>query len=240
MIIFPAIDIKDGKVVRLLQGQFDKVTEYDHDPVAMAQKWQDEGAQWLHVVDLDGAKDGKILNLPIILKIAQTVSIPIEMGGGIRTIDDIKQLIDGGISRVILGTRAIQNREFLKEALAKWGDKIAVSIDCSNGMVAQRGWQSTSDLKATEFVKELETLGVQCIIYTDIARDGMLNGPNFEGLEEILNSTTIPVIASGGVANLDDLKKLSTLQSKGVIGAITGKAIYEGKLNIKDALELKD
>ena len=238
MIIFPAIDIQEGKVVRLEQGHFDEVTEYSGAPAAMAKLWEDKGAQWLHVVDLDGAKTGELQNTDIILKIAQSVNIPVQTGGGIRTEDDIQKLLDGGVTRVILGTKAIEDRSFLKKILDRWQERIAVSLDCNNGMIAERGWTETSNIKATDFVKELESLKVSCLIYTDIARDGMLTGPNFESLEELAAVTQIPIIASGGISNIDDIRKLLTLESKGVCGAIIGRAIYEGKLNLKEALAL--
>lgn len=238
MIIFPAIDIKGGNVVRLSQGNFDEVTEYSGSPVATAKLWEDKGAQWLHVVDLDGAKTGEMQNTDKILELAQSINIPVQTGGGIRTEEDIQKLLTGGIARVILGTRVIEDRSFLKKILDQWSDKIAVSLDCSNGMVAQRGWTSTSNVKATDFVKELEALGLSCLIYTDIARDGMLSGPNFEGLEEMAACTNIPIIASGGISNIEDIKKLIALEDKGIVGAITGRAIYEGKLDLKEALNL--
>ena len=236
MIIFPAIDIKKGNVVRLLQGKFDEVTEYSGAPTATAKLWEEKGAQWLHVVDLDGAQTGEMQNIDTILRIAQSTNIPVQTGGGIRKKEDIRKLLEGGTARVILGTKAIEDRTFLKEIIDQWKDKIAVSLDCSNGMLAQRGWTSISNLKATDFVKDLEALGLSCLIYTDIARDGMLTGPNFESLIELAETTNIPIIASGGVSNIEDIKKLLTIQDKGIIGAITGKAIYEGKLDLKEAI----
>ncbi len=236
MIIFPAIDIQGGKVVRLIQGKFDAVTEYSHDPVSIAQQWQEMGAEWLHLVDLDGAKTGKIQNLDVIKRVASSVDIPVQMGGGIRTKEDIAQLIEGGVSRVILGTKVLDDTTFLVDVLSSWTDKIAVSLDCTNGFVARHGWTSTSDVKATEFAKELELLGLKCLIYTDIARDGMLTGPNYEELKNMLDATNIPIIASGGIASLDDIKRLKSLEDRGIMGAITGKAIYEGKLDLKEAL----
>ncbi len=238
MIIFPAIDIKEGNVVRLAQGKFDEVTEYSGTPAAMAKLWESKGAQWLHVVDLDGAKTGEMQNVETILHIAQAVNIPIQIGGGIRTEEDIRKLLEGGIARVILGTKVIEDCSFLKKIIDQWGSKIAVSLDCSNSMVAQRGWTSTSNLKATDFAKDLEAFGLSCLIYTDIARDGMLSGPNFEGLEELAGTTNIPIIASGGISDIEDIKKLLAVEDKGVIGAITGRAIYEGKLDLKEALKL--
>ncbi|MFT5169672.1 MAG: phosphoribosylformimino-5-aminoimidazole carboxamide ribotide isomerase [Candidatus Omnitrophota bacterium] len=238
MIIFPAIDIKDGKVVRLLQGKFDEVTEYNQDPLVIAKQWKEMGAEWLHIVDLDGAKDGKIQNLDIICKIAREIGIPIEMGGGVRTKEDIAQLIEGGVKRVIFGTKIIQDPKFLVDVLAIWKDKIAVSLDCNNGYLAELGWTNTTNIKATEFVNELELMGLKTIVYTDIARDGMLTGPNFEQLEEICSKTKINIIASGGVANISDIKKLKMMERNGIIGAITGKAIYEGTLDLKEAIEV--
>lgn len=238
MIIFPAIDIKNGQVVRLIQGKFDQVTEYSNDPVSIAKQWELRGAQWLHVVDLDGAKTGKIQNKDIILNIVRAVKIPIQMGGGVRTTDDVENMLNGGIARVVLGTGAIEDRLFFKKTLTKGKEKVALSLDCNKGMVAQRGWTTTSNIKATDVVKELEALGLKCLIYTDIARDGMLTGPNIAELNDILNATKIPVIASGGVSCLNDIKELMKLESKGLMGAITGKAIYEGKLNLEEALRL--
>ncbi len=238
MIIFPAIDIKNGQVVRLIQGKFDQVTEYSNDPVSVAKQWEQRGAQWLHVVDLDGAKSGQIQNKDVILKIVKAVHIPVQMGGGVRSSADVDNMLNGGVSRVVLGTRAIEDRAFFKETLAKGKEKVAVSLDCNKGMVAQRGWTTTSNIKATDVVKELEALGLKCLIYTDIARDGMLTGPNIKELNDILNATQIPVIASGGISCLNDIKELMKLVPKGLIGAITGKAIYEGKLNLEEALAL--
>ncbi|MCK5579770.1 MAG: 1-(5-phosphoribosyl)-5-[(5-phosphoribosylamino)methylideneamino]imidazole-4-carboxamide isomerase [Candidatus Omnitrophica bacterium] len=238
MILFPAIDIKSGKVVRLKQGLFNKVTEYSDNPAEVAQKWENQGAQWIHVVDLDGAKSGKVKNLSIIAKVAQSVDIPIQMGGGVRTKEDIRELFAAGVGRVILGTKAVEDREFLKELVAQWPQRIAVSVDCSNGMVTQKGWTQVTEINAIDFVTELEDLGLRCLIYTDIKRDGMLTGPNFEALEELLSSTGVPVIASGGIAKLEDVQKLAELESMGVIGAITGKAIYEGTLDFKEALKV--
>lgn len=238
MIIYPAIDIKEGNVVRLLQGKFDEVTEYGTDPMSMAEHWKAQGAEWLHLVDLDGALEGTMKNKEIIIQIAQSIGIPVQTGGGIRDEQTIEKLIEGGLSRVILGTRVLKDRSFLKQILAQWSDKIAISVDCNNGMVAQHGWTTTSDVRATDFIQDLESLGVSCVIYTDIARDGMLGGPNYESLEEILSKTKIPIIASGGIASIEDIRKLKKLESKGVMGAITGKAIYEEKLNLKEALKI--
>lgn len=238
MILFPAIDIKEGKVVRLLQGKFDKVTEYAAEPLDMAKQWEERGAEWLHVVDLDGAKEGQIQNWDSLSRIVKNVNIPVQMGGGVRTHEDIERLLEIGIKRVVLGTKVIEDRNFLKDILSKWSENIAVSLDCSNGMVAQRGWTSVTELKGIDFAKELQDLGLKYIIYTDIARDGMLTGPNFESIEEMLKVIDMFFIASGGIAKLEDIRKLCALESQGVIGAITGKAIYEGTLNLEEALKV--
>ncbi len=238
MILFPAIDLKAGKVVRLNQGKFDQLTEYSKDPLAVAMQWKRKGAQWLHVVDLDGALDGQMKNLSNILDIGQHVNINIQVGGGIRSKQDIVKLIEGNIKRVILGTRVIEDRAFLHDVIKMWPSKIAISLDCSNGMVAQRGWTQTSSVRAVDFVKELEQMGVQCVIYTDIARDGTLKGPNWDGLKQMLGATKIPVIASGGISSIEDIKKLLAIKTPNLYGAITGKAIYEGKLDLEEALKL--
>jgi len=238
MILIPAVDIKDGKVVRLVQGRFDDVTEYSKDPVSAAKQWEAQGAQRIHVVDLDGAKDGEMANFSVIKDIAQAVEIPIEVGGGIRTIDNIQNLIEAGVSYTILGTKSIEDKDFLKDILVTFRNNIIISLDCSNGKIAQRGWTSVTDLNATDFAKEIEQLGVQCIVYTDIARDGMLTGPNLEGLKTMLNAVSIPIIASGGIGNLEHVKQLLEMKNNQIIGAITGKAIYEGTLDFKEALGL--
>ena len=237
MILIPAIDIKGGKVVRLFQGKFSDVTEYADDPLNMARKWEGLGAKWIHLVDLDGAKDGIMANKDVIKKIAQTVKIPVEVGGGIRSEETITDLIKANVTRVILGTRAIEDRSFLKKMLLLYGEKICVSLDCSNGFVAQRGWVSTTNIKATDLALELEDLGLQWMVYTDIAKDGTLAGPNFEQLQTMLNTVKkIKLIASGGIATIEDVQNLSLM--KGVAAAITGKAIYEGKLDFVEALKL--
>ncbi len=238
MIILPAIDIRGGKVVRLFKGQFDKVTEYGHDPVAMAAKWASLGAPYLHVVDLDGAESGERRNREAIKQIARELKIPVETGGGIRSMDVVDDYLSSGIARVILGTKVVSDRSFLKEALARWHDRIAVSLDCSNGFVAQRGWVETSTVKGTDLAREFAQMGLKYVIYTDIARDGTLAGPNIEGLKEILAVPGLEVIASGGVKSLDDIRALQALKAGNLWGVITGKAIYEGTLDIKEALKL--
>jgi phosphoribosylformimino-5-aminoimidazole carboxamide ribotide isomerase len=237
MILIPAIDIKGGKVVRLFQGKFSEVTEYAEDPVEVAKKWESLGAKWLHLVDLDGAQTGHMTNSPSFMAIIKEVGIPIQIGGGIRSFEAVDQLIDIGVSRIILGTKAIEDRAFLKEIIKDYGDKICVSLDCSNGFVTGHGWVSVTDIKATDLVHELEDMGLQWLVYTDIARDGALAGPNFEQIQTILNTVKkINVIASGGVSSLEDVRKLALM--KGVAAAITGKAIYEGKLDFEQAVKI--
>lgn len=238
MIVIPAIDIKDGKVVRLSQGKFHEITIYSDDPVTIAKRWEKVGAPWLHVVDLDGAEKGEIKNFPIIAEIVKVVKIPVQMGGGIRTADDIEKLLSSGIRRVILGTKVVEDKVFLKKIIEQWADRVIVSLDCSRGIVAEKGWTSLSNLKATNFAKELEDLGLNTLIYTDITRDGTMQGPNINGINEILNSVNIPVIASGGVASLEDIKKLKALGPKKLMGVIIGKALYEGQFYLKDAIDL--
>jgi len=235
MILIPAIDIKGGKVVRLFQGKFSDVTEYGHDPLEMARQWEALGASWIHLVDLDGAKDGAMANKDVICRIAKHAKARIEVGGGIRNEQTVEDLIKAGVSRVILGTTAIENRDFLRKMLAVYGEKICVSLDCSNGYVAGRGWVKETTIKGTDIAQELEADGLQWMVYTDIARDGTLAGPNYDQLETMLATVKkIKLIASGGIATIDDVKKLAGM--KGVAAAITGKAIYEGKLDFAQAM----
>ena len=233
MILFPAIDIKNGQVVRLAQGKFDQVTVYGQNPTAMAKYWQSEGAKWLHVVDLDGAQTGVMANFNDIRDIIHSVDIPVQVGGGIRTAETVEKLIDAGAERVVLGTKAIEDQALLKTLLSQWKKKIAVSVDCKDGYVTTHGWATSTRIKAADFVKDLEALGLKTLIYTDISRDGMLSGPNLKSLKEVVAATKAGVIASGGVSSLDDLKKLAKL--KKLTGAITGKAIYEKKFKLRDA-----
>ncbi len=236
MILIPAIDIKGGQVVRLFQGNFGRQTDYDPYPLMAAKRWCGMGAQWLHLVDLDGAKSGVMSNKEHIVYISQHVKIPVQVGGGIRDEQTVEDLIKAGVKRVILGTRAIEDHQFLKNMLALYGEKICVSLDCSNGFVTDHGWVSITTIKAVDLALELEAMGLQWMVYTDIARDGVLAGPNFDQLQAMLNTVKkINIIASGGITTLEDVKKLSAM--KGVAAAITGKAIYEGTLDFKKALE---
>lgn len=234
MLIFPAIDIIEGKVVRLSQGKFDAKTTYSNDPLSVALKWQEEGAEFLHVVDLDGAKSGRPINLPLIEKIARTLRIPIQLGGGIRDINSLKAVLDKGIKRAILGSSAMRRPGFLREACSRFGERIAVGIDARQGLVSTHGWQEATAKKAVELAREVETSGAKTIIFTDIERDGMLTGCNIDGIEEILAVVKIPLIASGGISTTEDITKLKRL---GLAGVIVGKAFYDGKFTLSRAME---
>ncbi len=231
MIIFPAIDIRGGKCVRLQQGKFDKEQVFGNDPGSMASKWQNQGAKYLHIVDLDGALNGIRENNTAIENILKTVNIPIQLGGGIRNIEDISKVIELGVSRVIIGTSALAKKDFVKEALKIYKDKIAVSIDALKGYVAVDGWTTISDVKAIDIIKEFQDLGLKNLVYTDIEKDGMLSGPNFYQLEEVKKVFNHNIIASGGISNVEQLK---TLESLGMYGAIIGKALYTGDIKLED------
>ena len=245
MIILPAIDIKGGQCVRLYQGDFERVTIYDADPIQAAQRWQSAGAGWLHVVDLDGAVAGYPVNVETIARIRDATSLRIELGGGIRTLGHIKQVLDLGIERVILGTIALTDRTLLEEALARWGEHIAVGLDARNGLVAISGWRETTQVQATTLAAELYAVGVQRFVYTDIARDGALQGPNLNALSEMQQRLGHPqraplagalpaLIASGGISSLEDLRLLATL---GIEGTIVGKALYTGDVDLAAAIQ---
>lgn len=233
MIIFPAIDILNGNCVRLIQGDYNQERVYGDSPVDMAKKWEALGGEFIHIVDLNGAKSGESVNKEVIAKIAKAVSVPVQVGGGIRSLEVIEDYIKSGVARVIIGTAAITDKDFLQKAVATYGDKIAVSVDARAGYVATDGWTDTSDVRAIDLVKELEALGVSTIVYTDIAKDGMLQGPNLEEQEAIQQATNMDVIASGGVTTVQDVANLRKL---GLYGAIIGKALYDGKLDFRDVV----
>ncbi|MGC2063317.1 MAG: 1-(5-phosphoribosyl)-5-[(5-phosphoribosylamino)methylideneamino]imidazole-4-carboxamide isomerase [Thermodesulfovibrionales bacterium] len=236
MLIIPAIDLKDGQCVRLQQGKKEAVTVYSRDPVTTARKWESCGAKVLHIVDLDGAFTGTQRNLESILQIRRQLKITIQVGGGIRDIVTVDKLVSAGIDRVILGTSAIEDPGFVVEACSKFPGRIFVGIDAKDGMVAVRGWEEVSTIEAKELARRIETVGVSGIIYTDIARDGMLTGPNLPALQEMIKTVTIPVIASGGIATIEDVRNLLSIPN--VWGAITGKAIYAGSLDLKEAISV--
>lgn len=234
MRLYPAIDIKNGQCVRLRQGQFEDILVYSNSPVGVAKKWEESGASYIHLVDLDGALVGHSVNDDVIREIASTINIPIQVGGGIRTIKDIENKLNLGVSRVIIGTKAVENPMFVKEIINCFGaDKIIIGIDAKNGMVAIQGWEKLSNYNAVSLALEMKELGVKTIIYTDISKDGMLQGPNIEHTKEMVDMTGLEIIASGGVSSMIDLETLSKINVEGVV---IGKALYENKIDLKDAI----
>jgi phosphoribosylformimino-5-aminoimidazole carboxamide ribotide isomerase len=233
MIIYPAIDLKSGQCVRLSQGDMQKATVYGDDPAAIARAFEAKGAQWLHVVDLDGAFIGASVNATAVEAIARTVKIPIQLGGGIRNIAQLEYAFAMGISRAIIGTAALQDEAFLRDAVKKYGNKIAVGIDVRGGKVAVKGWAEVTETKAADLAVRVKTIGVRTIIYTDISRDGMLSGPNFAASEEIIKATGLDVIVSGGVAALAHITKSREI---GAAGVIVGRALYTGAMELADAI----
>ncbi|HSQ89509.1 1-(5-phosphoribosyl)-5-[(5-phosphoribosylamino)methylideneamino]imidazole-4-carboxamide isomerase [Romboutsia sp.] len=234
MIIYPAIDIKDNKCVRLSQGDFNKVKTYSNEPFDMALKWKNEGASFLHIVDLDGARSEEIINKKSIERIAKDIGLPIQVGGGIRSEEKIKSFIDMGVERVIIGTIAVENKELLKELVSKYKEKLIVSIDAKDGKVALRGWEVISEVDSIDLCKELEEIGIKTIVYTDISKDGMLEGPNFDIYKILSQKTSLNIIASGGISSIDDIKRLKDMN---IYGAIVGKALYDNKIELKEVLE---
>lgn len=238
MTIYPAIDLKKGRCVRLRQGDPNQETVFSDDPVAMARHWVEQGAEWLHLVDLDGAFAGNPQNAQAIEAIAKSLSIPIQLGGGLRSIEQIRAAFKLGIRRAIIGTAALENPKLVPEACLEFPDQIAVGIDARNGFVAIRGWKVISDKLAKELAFEMEDLGVSVIIYTDIKRDGTLEGPNLEAIQSLAGSLTIPVIASGGVSSLEDITAIRQISDSGVEGVIVGRALYEGQFTLAEAMEI--
>lgn len=238
MLIFPAIDIRGGKCVRLTEGRFDQETVFADQPVDMALRWLREGAEYLHVVDLDGALEGKSVNLDQVAAIVQAVDIPVQLGGGIRTLDYMETLFDKGVARVILGSIAVRQPDLVKEACRLYGDRIVVGIDARDGQVAVEGWGVTGGIQAEELAKRMAAVGVARIIYTDISRDGTLTGVNVPSTCSLAKAAGIPVIASGGVSGLADIIAVKEAEAAGVEGVIVGKAIYTGKLSLAKALKV--
>ena len=238
MIVIPAIDLKEGKCVRLEQGLMERDTVFNDDPGAQAKVWEEQGAELLHIVDLDGAFAGEPKNRSAIEAIVRAVTIPTQLGGGIRDIATIEAYLDTGIDRVIIGTAAQRNPELVQEACSRFPGRIVVGIDARNGMVAVQGWAEVTGVTAIELAKKFEGFGVCAIIYTDISRDGMMQGPNIEATCALAKSISIPVIASGGVSSLQDIRNLMAVESSGVTGVITGKAIYSGALDLAAAIAL--
>ena len=238
MNLYPAIDLKDGACVRLLHGDFDALTKYNPDPGDQARQFADAGCRWIHVVDLDGAVAGAAVNIEAVNAILKT-GLPVQLGGGIRSMAQIETWIDAGISRVILGTAALKDPGLVIEAAKNFEGKIAVGADARGGMIAAEGWLETTDMPVLDLVKRFEDCGVAAIIFTDIGRDGALTGVNLEATAELARATSIPVIASGGVASIDDIIALSQ-DTSGIDGVITGRAIYDGRLDLKEALNILD
>jgi phosphoribosylformimino-5-aminoimidazole carboxamide ribotide isomerase len=237
VIVIPAIDLKDGKCVRLEQGLMERDTVFNDDPGAQARTWQDQGAELLHIVDLDGAFAGEPKNRYAIEAIIRSVSIPTQLGGGIRDLATIEAYLALGIGRVIIGTAAQRNPEMVKDACEKFPGRIVVGIDAKDGMVAVQGWAEVTGITAVELARKFEGFGVSAIIYTDISRDGMLQGPNIEATRQLAEAISIPVIASGGLSTLKDIENLVAIESSGVTGVITGKAIYTGAINLAEAIK---
>lgn len=238
MIIFPAIDIRDGKCVRLTEGRFDQETIFADQPVDMAVRWAAEGAQYLHLVDLDGALAGKPVNMVAIQAIIKAVNIPVQLGGGIRTLENIKECLEAGVTRVILGSVAVRQPELVAEACKLYGDRIVVGIDARDGIAAVEGWGVAGGIKAEELAQKMAKVGVKRIIYTDISRDGMLSGVNVIATAALAKAAGIPVIASGGVKDMADMQAIKAGESAGIEGVIVGKAIYMGSLQLGEALKL--
>lgn len=236
MLVIPAVDLKQGKCVRLQQGEMDRETVFSLNPAETAHAWESLGAEMLHVVDLDGAFSGSPENLTVVKEIRETIRIPIELGGGIRTLETIETCLSLGINRVILGTIAYQEPDFLQQACRAFPGKVAVGIDARNGNVAIKGWAEQTSLSAVELAQRCEHVGVAAIIYTDISRDGMLTGVNITATQRLAQAVSTPVIASGGVATLDDIRKLVPLAKDGVAGVIIGRALYAGTVSLKEAI----
>ena len=240
MVILPAIDLKGGQCVRLYQGDFNQSTVFSDYPEEMALKWQEQGAKHLHIVDLDGAKEGEPVNIFSIKKILDAIKIPIEVGGGIRTLENIEDLLEMGVERVVLGSTAIENPELIREAAREFGEKVVVGIDAKGGMVAVHGWLNVSDMTALDLAVQVGDMGISTIIYTDIAKDGTLAGHNAEATAELARRSGLAIIASGGVASLDDIKALKAHEADGIEGVVIGRALYTGALELADALKIAE
>ena len=238
MIVIPAIDLKEGRCVRLEQGLMERDTVYSDNPAAQALKWEDQGAELLHIVDLDGAFAGEPRNRSAIEAIVKALKIPTQLGGGIRDLATVEAYLGMGVGRVIIGTAAQRNPELVRDACARFPGKVVVGIDAKNGMVAVQGWAEVTDVTAVDLARKFEGFGVSAIVYTDISRDGMMQGPNIEATRALAEAISIPVIASGGVSSLRDIENLLAIESAGVSGAITGKAIYSGAMDLAAAIAL--
>ncbi len=238
MILVPAIDILEGKVVRLMKGDYDKVTVYSDDPVAQAQKFAEAGAERIHIVDLDGARDGAPTNINLISRIACSTNMVVEVGGGIRTMETLERYLDSGATRLVLGSALIRDPEFAREAASRYADCIVAGVDAKDGMVAIEGWKEGTSTPAEELVAELKGMGIHELVYTDISRDGTSSGIDAQAYGRLAKSAGFPVTASGGIASLDDIRALGTLDADAIDGVITGRAIYEGAFTVAEGVEL--
>jgi phosphoribosylformimino-5-aminoimidazole carboxamide ribotide isomerase len=235
MILYPAIDIRGGRCVRLIEGDFDRETAYDSDPSLAARRWVEAGAEWLHIVDLDGAVEGRPINREAVAQIRASVDVSIQLGGGLRQLTDLEDAFDAGVDRVILGTVALRDPELVISAVARWGDRIAVALDARDGRLATNGWLGQTDTSAVEMAQQLAQRRVRHFIYTDIRRDGTLSGPNLEGLNELVEKVDADVTASGGIASIEDIEAVA---AAGATGAIVGRALYDGRVDLAEAVAL--
>jgi phosphoribosylformimino-5-aminoimidazole carboxamide ribotide isomerase len=235
MIVYPAIDIRGGKAVRLVEGDYDRETVFDADPVDAARRWVDNGAEWIHIVDLDGARDGQRLNANVIQRIRDAVGCKLQLGGGIRTMEDVNAVAALGIDRIVIGSAAVTNPELVIEAVRKLGTGVAVGLDARDGMLATQGWREQTDVRAVDAAKHFATEGVEHVIFTDIRRDGRLQGPNLEALQEMIESVPVNVIASGGISSIEDIAAVNRL---GAAGVIIGAALYHDRISLTDALSI--
>jgi phosphoribosylformimino-5-aminoimidazole carboxamide ribotide isomerase len=238
MIIFPAIDIKNGKCVRLVKGDFNKIISYENSPTNQAIKYSQNGFNDIHIVDLDGALQGKPVNSIIVKEIIKKVKSRIQIGGGIRTIDDINNWIEMGVDKIVMGTAAIENTDLLKTACDKFKNKIAVALDVKDGLIALSGWKKQTNISAIDYIKEIQNFGVSRIVYTDINKDGTKKGPNIKDTVELSSKVKIPLVISGGVSSIKDIKKIKSLNNSNIEGVIVGKSIYDGDIKISDLAEL--
>jgi len=238
MIIFPAIDIKDGVCVRLIKGDYRQITSYENTPIDQAKKYFQNGFNNIHIVDIDGALRGRAVNSFIINEIVKKIKSKIQIGGGIRTIDDISRWVEMGVDKVVMGTAAVENIELLETACNKFKNKIAVALDVKDGLIALSGWKKQTNISAIDFIKKIQNFGVSRIIYTDINRDGTKQGPNIKDTVELSSKSTIPLVISGGVSSLEDIKKIKSLSNSNIEGVIVGKSIYDGDIKISDLAKL--
>lgn len=236
MKVIPAIDIKDGNVVRLIRGDYEQITLYSTDPADIAKRWHSQGASSLHVVDLDGALLGEPKNMDSASMIVRSVSIPIELGGGIRSLESIKWAFNIGAAKVILGTKVVDDMDFISTAIKRYGEKIVVSIDAKSGFVMMHGWTKSSTINAIDIARRMEHIGASSIIYTDVTADGTMSGPNLTMVDNFMKNVNIPVVIAGGISSVDDIRKLCALNRKNLIGVIVGKALYEGEVNLREAI----